>query len=72
MLIDCDDCRMQDTVACDDCIVSFVLRDLSGPIELDPDQAEALDVLAEAGLVAPLRMVPRWPDGDPAGEAVAG
>jgi hypothetical protein len=58
MMIDCDDCRMQHTDACDDCVVSFVLNDLAGPLELDSDEAEALEILADAGLVAPLRLVP--------------
>lgn len=58
MLIDCNDCRMQDTEACYDCVVSFVLRDVGGPLELDPDEAEALSALSDAGLVAPLRLVP--------------
>ncbi len=66
MLIDCNDCVMQHTDMCGDCVVTHVLSDLAGPLELDPDQADALDVLADAGLVAPLRLVPR--DG---GEAAA-
>ena len=49
---------MQGTEACGDCVVTFVLRDLAGPIEFDPHQAEAVDLLADAGLVAPLRLVP--------------
>ena len=59
MLIDCNECVMQHTDMCRDCVVSHVLSDLAGPLELDEDQAEALDVLADAGLVAPLRLVPR-------------
>ncbi len=59
MLIDCDECQMQDTDACQDCVVSFLLNDLAGPIELDDDQVEAVELLADAGLVAPLRLVPR-------------
>lgn len=59
MLIDCDECRMQHTTACADCVVTHLLEDLAGPIELDPDQAEALELLADAGLVAPLRMLSR-------------
>ena len=59
MLIDCNQCTMQHTDMCRDCVVTHVLSDLAGPLALDPDQAEALDVLAEAGLVAPLRLVPR-------------
>ncbi len=63
MIIDCDDCRMQGTDACRDCVVTFVLDDLAGPLELDDEQAGALEVLADAGLVAPLRLVPRYPGG---------
>jgi len=59
MLIDCNDCAMQHTSACEDCVVGHVLHDLLGPIELDPDRAEALDVLADAGLVPRLRLLPR-------------
>jgi hypothetical protein len=71
MLIDCDDCRMQGTDACRDCVVAHVLHDLAGPLELDPDQAEALEVLADAGLVAPLRLVP-FGRGTGEGAAAAG
>ena len=59
MLIDCNECTMQHTEMCRDCVVSHVLSDLAGPLALDPDQAEALDVLMDAGLVSPLRLVPR-------------
>lgn len=59
MLIDCDQCAMQKTPACNDCVVNHLLRDLAGPIEVDPDSAEALDVLADVGLVPRLRMIPR-------------
>jgi hypothetical protein len=59
MLIDCNECAMQDTVACQDCVVSFVLRDLAGPLEIDDDRAEALEVLADVGLIPELRLVPR-------------
>lgn len=68
MLINCDDCEMQYTDACRDCVVTHVLRDISGPIEVDGEQAEALEVLADAGLVAPLRLVSR-PDGEHAATA---
>jgi hypothetical protein len=59
MLIDCDDCAMQHTSACDDCVVTLLLEDVLGPIEVDRDQAAALDVLAEAGLVPQMRLVPK-------------
>jgi hypothetical protein len=59
MIIDCNECAMQHTSACHDCVVSHLLADVLGPIEVDPDQASALVVLAEAGLVPELRLVPR-------------
>ena len=58
MIIDCDDCALQHTAACDDCVVS-VLLELSGPVELSSDEHTALHHLADAGMVAPIRLVPR-------------
>lgn len=49
---------MQQTLACRDCVVGHLLHDLMGPIEIDEDRAEALDVLADAGLVPQLRLMP--------------
>lgn len=57
MLIDCNECHMQHTTACQDCVVTHVLRDVAGPLEVDGEQAEALEILADVGLVAPLRLV---------------
>ncbi len=59
MLIDCNECSMQQTLACRDCVVGHLLHDLVGPIEIDEDRAEALEVLADAGLVPGLRLMPR-------------
>lgn len=56
MLIDCDQCAMQHTSACDDCVVSVLLQ--MGPVELSEDEMAALDNLAETGLVPRLRLVP--------------
>ncbi|MCP4305298.1 MAG: hypothetical protein GY926_21515 [bacterium] len=58
MHIDCNACNMQATTACDTCIVPVLLHQMSGPFELGSDEAEAFDNLADAGLVAPLRLVP--------------
>jgi hypothetical protein len=58
MIIDCDDCALQGTAACDDCVVT-VLLELTGPVQLSGDEAEALHHLADAGMVAPIRLVPR-------------
>jgi hypothetical protein len=59
VLIDCNECSMQHTPACHDCVVSHLLDDLLGPIEVDPEQAAALEVLADAGLVPGLRLIRR-------------
>lgn len=64
MLIDCDTCVMEDTGACADCIVPVLLSGVAGPLEIGTDEQAALANLAEAGLVAPLRLVPRGPDRD--------
>ena len=55
MIIDCDGCRMRDTNACDDCVVSVLIG--GGPMALDGDETAALGNLAEAGLVPRLRLV---------------
>jgi hypothetical protein len=59
MRIDCDECVMQDTPACQDCVVGHLLHDLLGPIEVDREQAVALEVLADAGLIPHLRLLRR-------------
>ena len=60
VIIDCDECVMQGTSACNDCIVPVLLDLAPDPrVHLDDDEAAALDHLADAGLVAPLRLVPR-------------
>ncbi|MDP8958132.1 MAG: hypothetical protein M3N51_02800 [Actinomycetota bacterium] len=59
MLIDCDECAMQQTSQCEDCMVTFLLREEPGPVPLDGCERKALGNLAEAGLVPELRMVPK-------------
>lgn len=56
MLIDCRQCAMQATSACDDCVVTFLLD--QGPIDLSEDETEALGNLAGEGLVPVLRLIP--------------
>jgi hypothetical protein len=53
--IDCDTCLVRG-LACHDCVVTVLL---GPPPELgfDDDERRALDVLADSGLVPPLRMV---------------
>ncbi len=56
MLIDCHQCAMRDTTACDDCLVTCLLG--GGPLDLSESQTEALGNLAEQGLVPRLRLIP--------------
>lgn len=57
--ISCDDCRMQCTSACDDCVVTFLLRDEASvdpePLVLDLDQVRVVRLLGKAGLVPGLK-----------------
>jgi hypothetical protein len=54
--ISCDTCRMQDTPACVDCVVTYLCeRDATEPIVLDLVGERALRRLAIAGLVPRLR-----------------
>ena len=59
MTISCEECRMQSTSACDDCVVSFLLRDDEAveqtPLVLDLDQVRVVRLLGKAGLVPDLR-----------------
>lgn len=57
MLIDCNGCVMRD-IACGDCVVTVLL---GPPQALDDSDQVALAVLAEGGLVPPLRMMPGPP-----------
>lgn len=59
MIIDCDSCVMQHTSACDECIVTAILGTGDGVVELADVESVALHNLAEAGLVTPLRLVPK-------------
>lgn len=59
MIIDCSSCVMEHTSACDDCVVTAFLRIEEGPLFLETAEEEALANLADAGLVAPIRLVPR-------------
>ena len=57
-VIDCDTCAVRGD-ACADCVVSVMLG--APPDVLPPVEVRALDVLAEAGLVPPLRAAPPGP-----------
>lgn len=62
MLIDCDACAVRGP-ACGDCVVTVLLGvspagTPDGVLDLDGAEREAIAVLAESGLVPPLRLVP--------------
>lgn len=57
MLIDCAACRVRD-LACGDCVVTVLLGKPGETMDLDELEHEALGVLADQGLVPPLRLVP--------------
>ncbi len=52
--IDCGECAMRN-LACDDCVVSVLLG--SPNQGLDDEEQRAIAVLADSGLVPPLRLV---------------
>lgn len=56
MIIDCDTCQVRD-IACADCVVT-VLLGAPPEVEIDTEEQSALAVLADSGLVPPLRLVP--------------
>ncbi len=56
MEINCDDCVMQHTHACDDCVVSFIVDRRPGDaIVIDVEEERAVRMLSDAGLVPELR-----------------
>lgn len=60
MLIDCEECVMQATDACDDCVVTFISgREPGDAIVIDVEEERAVRMLAKAGLVPGLRHVAR-------------
>jgi hypothetical protein len=60
LTIDCDCCAWQGTDACDDCVVTFLLgRDPEDAVVIDADEARAMRMLGEAGLVPSLRFSSR-------------
>jgi hypothetical protein len=56
MLIDCDTCGIRG-IGCGDCVVTVILNNPAQPVDLDEAEREAVDSLAAAGLVPPLRLI---------------
>jgi hypothetical protein len=55
MRIDCGDCVMQHTDACDDCIVTFLLDRPRGAVVFDVAEERAIRALQEGGLAPTCR-----------------
>jgi hypothetical protein len=62
MVIDCETCSGQG-VHCHDCVISVLLNAPPQQLELDSDEQIAFVSLADAGLVPPLRLIPKRPPG---------
>lgn len=69
MIIDCNECAMQHTTTCDDCIVPMLVDLSAGTAALTEVETDAVRHLSEAGLVSPIRLVPL---GDPGRTRSAG
>lgn len=56
LTISCDECCMQHTDACDDCVVTFICsRSPDDAVVFDAAEARAMRAMAEVGLVPRLR-----------------
>ncbi len=56
LTIDCDQCSLQGTDACADCVVSYLLeREPEDAVVIDAREARAMRMLERAGLVPSLR-----------------
>ncbi len=59
-VISCDECVMQHTSACEDCVVTFICgRQPDEALVIDVAEARAVRLLGEVGLVPRLRQVLR-------------
>ena len=60
LTIDCGECVMAGTSACDDCIVSFIVgREPGDAVVFDAEEERALRTLSDGGLVPRLRHASR-------------
>ena len=62
LTIDCDDCRLQGTEACDDCVVTFLCgTERASAVGIDMAEVRAVRLLGDAGLVPGLRHAAKGP-----------
>ncbi len=60
LVIDCDECAMQHTDACADCVVTFICsREPGEAVVVDVVEERAIRLLSGAGLLPALRHVRR-------------
>lgn len=63
--IDCDQCAMQHTSACGECVVTYICsREPGDALVVDLGEYRALELLAESGLAPTLRHRPRRAAGE--------
>lgn len=55
LVLDCNECVMQGTDACDDCVVSFLLDRPDGAVVFDVTEERALRSMNRAGLLPEVR-----------------
>lgn len=56
LVIDCDECVLQESEACSDCVVTYLCGvESESPVVVDLAEVRAMRTLGEAGLVPPLR-----------------
>lgn len=56
LVIDCGQCAVQHTDACDDCVVTYICsREPEDALVIDVSEVRALRMLADSGLVPELR-----------------
>lgn len=56
MIVDCDSCAVRGP-ACGGCVMTVLMGNVPAGIELDDAEQAALAVLADSGLIPPLRLV---------------
>jgi hypothetical protein len=55
MIVDCNECVMQGTDACDGCVVNFILDRRDGAVIFDAAEERAVRAMTQAGLLPLLR-----------------
>ena len=66
--VDCGTCRARGP-ACSDCVISVLLGPMEDEVLLDDQEQAALQVMADSGLLPPLRLVRSVPPDEMGGVA---